>query len=58
MSPSLAESRQVRDDIGALTERVADLVGADHPAVSSLIRAADELTVTALETGPRRYGGR
>ncbi|MGY2024179.1 hypothetical protein ACW9HQ_24775 [Nocardia gipuzkoensis] len=56
MSSDTTASRQLRDDIQAITEKVAALVGSDHPAVSTLMRAADELAVTALDNQPRTYG--
>jgi hypothetical protein len=58
MSTYLVESRLIRDDIAALTEKVAELVGADHPAVSTLMQAADELAAAALAGEPRSYGDR
>ncbi|MBF6300440.1 hypothetical protein IU459_23255 [Nocardia amamiensis] len=56
MSSDTTASRQLRDDIQALSEKVAVTVGSDHPAVSTLMRAADELAVTALDNQPRTYG--
>ncbi|WP_156959377.1 hypothetical protein [Nocardia sp. BMG51109] len=56
MSSDIATSRQLRDDLQALTERAAALVGSDHPAVAKLIEAADELTKAALADKPRSYG--
>ncbi|MFJ1459719.1 hypothetical protein [Nocardia sp. N2S4-5] len=58
MASDLATSRQLRDDIQALTEKAAALVGADHPAVSTLMKAADQLTTTALSGEPGRYADR
>ncbi|MBO0878976.1 MAG: hypothetical protein J2P17_01035 [Mycobacterium sp.] len=34
------ESRRLSDDLQAITERVAILVGSDHPAVAALVNAA------------------
>ncbi|MFF0637266.1 hypothetical protein ACFYTS_32760 [Nocardia sp. NPDC004151] len=47
-------SRELRDRIQPIYERVADLLGAEHPAAVSLMRAAHELAVAA--PGPRQYG--
>lgn len=52
MASDLATSRQLRDDLQLLTERAAALVGSDHPAVATLMKAADQLATG----GPRRYG--
>ncbi|WP_405183672.1 hypothetical protein OG225_41215 (plasmid) [Nocardia sp. NBC_01377] len=56
MSSDTTSSRQLRDDIQAITEGVAAVMGSDHPAVSTLMRAADELVQTELDSQPRRYG--
>ncbi|WP_280389778.1 hypothetical protein [Nocardia wallacei] len=49
-------SRQLRDDIQDLIERTATLVGADHPAISTLMTASDQLASEAITDAPRRYG--
>ncbi|MBF6176128.1 hypothetical protein [Nocardia blacklockiae] len=56
MASDLATSRELRDDLQAITERAAALVGADHPAVAKLLQAADELARAALADRPRTYG--
>ncbi|WP_280317319.1 hypothetical protein [Nocardia wallacei] len=56
MAFDLATSRELRDDLQALTERAAALVGSDHPAVAKLLQAADELAAAAVGDGPRAYG--
>ncbi|WP_280393357.1 hypothetical protein [Nocardia wallacei] len=55
MASELATSRELRDDLQALTERAAALVGSDHPAVAKLMQAADELAVSAVGDRPA-YG--
>ncbi len=48
-----SKSRELRDKIQPIYEEVAALLGADHPAAVSLLRAATEL---AAAPGGRRYG--
>ncbi|MCM6774962.1 hypothetical protein NDR87_26315 [Nocardia sp. CDC159] len=56
MNPDTGTSRELRNDIQALTEKVATLVGSDHPAVITLMRAADELAAAAIADEPPSYG--
>ncbi|MEV5840291.1 hypothetical protein [Nocardia sp. NPDC052112] len=58
MSSDMTVSRQLRDELQTVTEKVAALLGSGHPVVSTLMRAADELAAAALADEPPNYGDR